>query len=116
VTVIYATERCRRYPKSAFIPTLQESTVAKSEVNPIPLESAAPVEISHTGTAREVYKPSALPGHPRLCTAERFDRGKPAELVLFNSCANEIPRLPEVVRVYPYLLLLFQFALALRLT
>jgi hypothetical protein len=41
VTIIYATERRRRYPKSALLPTPQESTAAKSEVNPIPLESAA---------------------------------------------------------------------------
>jgi len=45
-----------------FFPTPQESTVAKSEVNPIPLESAAPVEIS----TRSVQT-SALRGHPRPC-------------------------------------------------
>jgi hypothetical protein len=105
VTVIYVAS-APAIPEIRPSSTPPESTVAKSEVNPVPLESAAPVEIQ---TGR-------LSGPSLPAQSDPFDRAEKARLCSFNSSANEIPRQPEAVLICRYPLLLFQFASVLRLT
>ena len=79
MTVIYVAS-APAIPEIRPSSTPPESTVAKSEVNPIPLESAAPVEINHIG-AREVDKPGAFRGPSLPAQSDPFDRAEKAALV-----------------------------------